>query len=305
MEEDGFSSLINNISLAEFIGGAEPDNAIMSYIGYGLYDVKAVSGENYSYTGKCDINGTPVDVYITVGSDGKINRVYRVDGTNEIDVGGTTIDGVDSLLNNVTKKLALPDLMDVKSTDGNIMTFLAFGITKDGDSYYYHLDGKTYLCDITVDSDNVILSATYTDSEGTKVVEKTKVDEVSTKINQMMDELTVKDIVDNWEASSKLLEKVGNSTINSISSIMDDIYLTDVMDVDAPTEDNTNAIMLYLSYGLTKVTATNNEGLFTATYSQYEEVTENNKEGIYSCHRRGLCPRKRQQNFRSLLLEVR
>jgi hypothetical protein len=292
MKDGGMSDLINGITLSTFIE-AQADNAILSYLGYGVYDMQAQNGSDYQYVAKYDVSGEPYTCYLTV-KDGVISGGYYYEnntlGEKKVAMSGTTIADVTNMIDGVTDKLALSDFMDISVTDSNIMTFIAFGITQDNGVAYYHIpagngaEAQTVVCQL-VTSGSVIKGATYQLNGTTYDVNKTKINDVSGMITRVMDELPIHDVVDGWNNENELMRKIGNYTINNVSNALDDLVITDVMDLDAPTAEEKNAIMIYLAYGVSDINVVEGQSYaFTASFegkTVYGETADGKVTRIY------------------------
>ena len=112
----------NDLTLADFIdvtvgGEDKTSETVLSYVVYGLTDIKSNSGtaagESYTHTGVYHaVSGEEERCYI-VCSEGKITKVFLdKEGTPE-EVSGTKINDVTGRVNGITKDLTIGELMDV------------------------------------------------------------------------------------------------------------------------------------------------------------------------------------------------
>ena len=123
-----FEGIINGLELAAIMD-VSPDNTIMSYLGYGLVDVKAVTGETYAYTAvyrPLKTEGEPVkadvDCFVEA-SEGKITRIYYTDGGESSDICGTTVSEVSARIDGVMSDIKIGSLMTISDDNKMLKKF--------------------------------------------------------------------------------------------------------------------------------------------------------------------------------------
>ena len=120
------TTLTDNLTI-DVLMDVDPDDAIMTYIGYGVYDIEKVDGQTgYSHVGKYDvvIDSVPVtkDVYIASETDGGgITSVWYMDGENKVTVKGTKIDAVPDRVSTLKDKLTIGEIITVDSSSTMIL----------------------------------------------------------------------------------------------------------------------------------------------------------------------------------------
>lgn len=123
------TTLTDNLTI-DVLMDVDPDDAIMTYIGYGVYDIEKVDGQTgYSHVGKYDVvsdSGTVAkDVYIASETDGgsnaKITSVWYMDSENKVTVNGTKIDAVPNRVSTLKDKLTIGEIITVDSSSTMIL----------------------------------------------------------------------------------------------------------------------------------------------------------------------------------------
>lgn len=288
---DGVADAVDDIKITSVMQ-VKADNAIMAYLAYGVTDLIKVNAT--TYTGKVDGE----EVTVTVDGEENITLVER--NSDHSVVPGTSIEDISSRLENITKDVALTDVMDVEPTvfdsegnivtNNNIMTFIAFSVSDVsyvGGEYYgtynvYNEDGSLaheYYCKIIVGSDGFIDYIVYdtnsylTHPYGGGIYEstgvKTKIDDVPDMINRLTKTLRIKDIVE-IDRDNKLMVKLGEYKIDEVGNAIDEFELPDAITIDA-----TDPIMLYLGYGITDLTADSGSGYtHTGKYTYTVDLVE-------------------------------
>lgn len=256
----GVGALVDELTLPDVMD-IPADNKIMAYLAYGITEI---DGTNAKHNGE-DVVLTIQDDYIT----GVTKNGEPVEGTGINEVGGKVDELTKTLkikdlidtstqsgklmdkigdctiadVGNVVNELTLPDVMDIPA-DNAIMAFLAYGITEiDGTSAKLNGEAVT----LTIVGDNI----TEVTKDG-ESVPGTKIEAVGGKVNELTTTLKIKDIV-NKTGSSKLMQKIGECTISSVSDVVNDLTLPDVIDIPA-----NSAIIVYLAYGINEVNAETN-----------------------------------------------
>ncbi|MGN0814575.1 MAG: hypothetical protein ACI4MH_05015 [Candidatus Coproplasma sp.] len=285
---DGISDMVDGIKITSIMQ-VEADNAIMSYLAYGLTDMVKV--DDATYTGK--VSGE--DVTVKVDSEGNILSVVKGDGTY---VSGTSIDDISTRLDNITADLALADVMTIEPSafdsegniteNNNIMTFLAFSVSDvsysageySGVYNVYGSDGTWlagYPCKLIIEGDGISYVIYDSDDDGVyeSVGVKTKIDGVSDQISRLTDTMRIKDIIE-IDKDNKLMVKLGEYKLNEVGDAIDDFELADAIDIDA-----TDPLMLYIGYGITELEAEAGTGY--THKGNYVCIEEDGSETVYEC----------------------
>ncbi|MGN0806598.1 MAG: hypothetical protein ACI4MC_06120 [Candidatus Coproplasma sp.] len=253
---DGVSDRLDNImdvlTLPDFLD-IDATDAIMAYLGYGVYDVVENAGENngntYTHTGTYDSGSTEVPVYIaTDDSTGTpvITSVWLADGTA---VSGTKISNVSDRLENISDTIAVTEFIGVDPTDA-ILAYMGYGINNVtaetgtdslGNGYTYKATYKDeydveFDCYITVDGEGEIDEVWYIDGGVKVAVKGTKIGAVSDRISSLKDSLTIGEIITVDESSSKILQALKDTTVNSLDAKIKTLTVSDVL-----TEEQINA----------------------------------------------------------------
>lgn len=120
------TTLTDNLTI-DVLMDVDAEDAIMTYIGYGVYDIEKVDGQTgYSHVGKYDvvIDSVPVtkDVYIATDTDGEgITSVWYMDSENKVTVNGTKIDAVPNRVSTLKDKLTIGEIITVDSSSTMIL----------------------------------------------------------------------------------------------------------------------------------------------------------------------------------------
>ena len=279
------NQLIGDLDITILTGPvAIEDNNLMAYIVYGISDIRANGDGTYSAVYSAGGENEACTVY--VNESGNIASVVRdSDGSP---VRPATKDDIDDRLNGITDALTLADFVSVtpshtgadgRAVNNNIMLFTVYSATmqpgeamtdengvyysgtyhdENGDSYsarIYVKDGSLPVSEQSVS--HVVYSVdgglTYT-ADGAL----TSISEVEGQINRLADVLTIGDII-SIDPEDRLMSKLGSYTINNISAAMDEIVVSDAVDVD-PADD----IIMYVAFGVTDVYEQN--GRWYGTY---------------------------------------
>lgn len=247
---NGVSDRVNGITdvlaLPDFID-VDPEESILSYIGYGIYDVEANAGINgdkdYQYTATYDKNGTPVTAYIateTKAGKTKITSVWTDDGN----VSGTKINDVSDRLDTITDVLTIDEFMDIKPSD-SIMAYMGYGVNKCtaqtgtdslGNAYDYTAKytpaGATEPvdCYIKTNADGFAESAWYIEGGVKKTVKGTKIGAVPDRISDLQNTLTIGELIEVTDESSMILKAIQDTTIGGLDERIDTLTVSDVLD---------------------------------------------------------------------------
>ena len=225
------------------------DDAIMSYLGYGLSQVIEEAGDGYTHVGKCDVfqSGTTVEVdaYISTDSDGIVTSVwyYSSDGA-KMNVRGTSINEISDRLSSLTDKLTLPAVLDIEA-DQSITMYIGYGITgakKEAgelNGYAYSYTGKytpegadePVTCYIATDENDVVKSAWYFVDGVKKAVRGTIVADVPKKIEGISNELTLADVMDISEDDT-IMWALRDSKICDIGKNVKTLKLKDIISAE-------------------------------------------------------------------------
>ncbi|MGN0811882.1 MAG: hypothetical protein ACI4MQ_00020 [Candidatus Coproplasma sp.] len=269
---DRVNNIMDVISIPDLMD-INPEEAIMTYLGYGVYDVEAKSGTDgngkaYTYVANYKDGDTEIPVYIstkTVDAKQVIDSVWKADGTT---IGGTKANDVSDLLNNVDQALSVTEFIDVKATDA-IMTYVGYGVygiesTAGGYVGKYEKGGVELSVSITVDGSDIITSVV---DENGEAVAGTKIGEMPDRISSLQDKLTIGDIIEVNSSSSLVLQAIAGSTINGLNDKINTLTIGDVVEVN----DDSSMILKAL-----KDTTINglNDKINTLTIGDVVEVTD-------------------------------
>ena len=218
------------------------DDAILSYLGYGMWGVTAQSGAGYSHMAKCEIKDeasgekSEVDVYIKTDAEGYVNEVwYEKDGFKTA-VHGTTVSGLSDRISSLTDKLTLPDVLDIKA-DQSITAYVGYGIThiaevtgkEHSHEAKYNLNGTEVDCYITTDDNGKITSVWYMDGESKKYISGTSISKLPERIDGISNDLTLSDVMDISEDDS-ILWALKDSKISELGADVKKLKIKDVLD---------------------------------------------------------------------------
>ena len=260
------------------------DDAITAYIGYGITDIapeaNTIAGKTYNYTATrhyTDENGSKLTekVFIAADGEGNITAVADKDGQN---ISAASADELTDRINGITEDLALGQFMDVEVSymdangdiqNNNIMLFTAFSVTMstedvdagrspegyyNGSYHYFDENDEEHIYDARIYTKaaeegggaDIVSYVEYL--SGTEWVRAggTTVDGTADQIGRLTSALTIGDVVTVTEDDGRLMNKLAGYKIDEISDAIDELYLSDAIDVD-PEED----IMLYVAFGVT------------------------------------------------------
>ena len=283
---DGVADAINDFEVAEIVN-IKPDDAVMMlYLAFG---VTSVSEENGVYTARkgdltvyfktrVDDNGETYldsiysDAELSVRLDGtKINNVgAQISGlTKEVKLGELIkLEGKSPIIElikdstlenvgNVISDLTLPDVVKIP-VNNIILAYIGYGITEvDKEAKTAVHNGQKVI--LTVDEDGNIVGV----SENGVQLKGTKIDDIDDRINYLMSDLTVGELLPELnDSNNKLVKRIAASKLNGIGEIVNNLTVVEVVDVPAD-----NAIMAYLAYGITEVNVDEN-GKGTAMFGE-------------------------------------
>lgn len=246
------SEIADNLSVTVLID-VKPDDAIMSYIGYGITNAREESGEiggkSYDYVGKYKLgDGSSVVCYMATGSDGKVASAWYMDGANAVKIESTTVNTLSDRVSGLTENLTLGGVVDIKA-DNAIMAYMGYGITnivaQQGDGYSYTGKYGMETCYIKTqtqeDGSEKIVSVWYQDLEGNRIyLDGTTIDGISDRIDGIKSDLTIGEIMgDSLTEDNKILWALRTSTINSLGDDVGQLTLSQVIDID---ENSSNVL---------------------------------------------------------------
>lgn len=204
---DRISSVTDKLALPNVLK-IKADEAITLFVGYGVYDVFAQDGKDYTHVGKLEVKQggetVEVNVFIDSDEDGYVTKVwyYSSEG-KKITVSGTAIDEVSEVISSVTKKLTLPNFLKIKA-DESITLYVGYGVysvhEEVGEGYKYvgkydiEQDGETSAVDVFIDTDEegYVTKVWYYSSEEEKInISGTAIEDVSETISSVTDKLTL------------------------------------------------------------------------------------------------------------------
>ncbi|MCD8373386.1 MAG: hypothetical protein LUD27_08830 [Clostridia bacterium] len=276
---DGLGDFLETLTLADAIGEVEIEGdsaTIMMYVVYGISDLTENNGvytATYNKYSDSDDNasydGQTVYVNVETNSSGKevITGVYA-DTAYTTEITGTPVNNVSDRMNGVMDILTLADVIDDVDSSSVIMTYLVYGLS-DVDTtactavYHtygadatedpaYDYNGQTVY--ITVENGNI--TGVYADSGHTTALKATPVANASDRIDGVMNDLTIGDLVPSLaNSTSNINKKIAASTINGITDVIDTLTIVDAIG-DVSTEGDSAAIMMYLSYGISGLSET-------------------------------------------------
>ena len=219
-------------------------DAIMCYIGYGLFNVIPEKGKGYTHVGKCDVvteEGTvEKDVFIATDKNGIITDVWYPDGEQTVRVGGTKVNKVSTRITELTNRLALPDVIDIKA-DQKITVYIGYGITgvnkvEDAEGLDYTHTGsytpagadEPVTCYMATDENGKITSAWYMVDGAKKYIVGTPIKKTPEKIETISEDLTLADVM-NISKDDKILWALRDSKINKIGENVGKLKINQVL----------------------------------------------------------------------------
>ncbi len=249
---NGISDRVNNItdvlSLPDFID-VDPEESILAYLGYGIYDIEAqtgnADGRDYQYVATYKKNGVEMPVYIAAENNGGKRNIISVWSAGG-NIGGTKIDQVSDRLDTITDVLTITEFVDIDPSDA-IMAYMGYGVNKCeqvsgtdalGNHYDYKCKytpagGTETECYISLDAQNNAESVWYVDGGVKKTVRGTKISDVPDRINNLQNTLTIGEIitVDDNNASM-ILKAIKDTTIGGLDERIKVLTVSDVLEDD-------------------------------------------------------------------------
>ena len=267
------NDLIENVDISVLTGAVTVDDTLMAYMVYGITDI-VDTGDGYTAVYHGD--DATYNCTIEVNENNEIMTVTLENGDR---VYGATLDQLTERLDDAMTTLSLSDLLTVgpsyTDADGtvhnnNIMMFITFSATMKADAeitadgwyagIYYDendqpCDARIYVDDpLAEPADRKVTRVEYTtDGVTWQAGQKTVVDSVSDQVSRLTNVLTIADIID-IDPDDRLMSKLGDYTINTIGEAIDNICISDAVNV-TPTDE----IMLYVAFGVTDVYEQNGE----------------------------------------------
>lgn len=263
--------LNGNIDLSGLIDGLEistildidPDDAILSYLGYGLTSVRPSEGEDYTYTGKYKTDeGETLTCYIAVDEAGYISSVYYYEGESKVFLAGTLVKDISERISSLTDNLYVSDIIDINPStfdeEGNtvsnnaIMLYIAFSVTDlkptDEPLVYtgvYH----TYITETFEDEEgneitvrravayDCLVYTALTENGGEYVTgvfgtdgeefAQTTIGGIADQTSGVADALTLGDLL-TIDSSNKVLYAIRNSTLNGIPDAISNLAIQQI-----------------------------------------------------------------------------
>lgn len=239
------SNITNVLSLPDFMD-IDPEESILAYLGYGIYDVEKQSGtydgREYNYTASYDDNGNTVTAYVaSEEKDGqtRITAVWCENGN----IPGTKIDGVSDRLDTITDVLAITDFLDIDPSDA-IMLYIGYGVNgcdavngtdSLGNAYAYTCkytpDGASEAVDCYISVSEGYADEIWYIADGAKqTVKGTKISAISDRVSNLQNTLTIGEIITVEEDSSKMLQAIKDTTIGGLDDRINELTVSDVLD---------------------------------------------------------------------------
>lgn len=270
---------INSLEISDLVD-VRLDDKVMVFFAYGLSGL--TQNEDGGYTAVYKLGDEDIPAIVTVEDD-KITAVTDVDGNP---LAGLTVENVST----ISDKIDVSVFLDV-SVDNKVVAYIAYGITgitagEDGSYTAVYKSGSADGEEPAVTTDvpvivevkeNAIISVKTEEGE---LISAANVSELSDRVDGMFDDLQLCDLIE--VGDNKILQRLGNYTLNTVSEGIDEIEITDVMDVPSDS-----ALLPYIAYGLTKVDAVNKTALIKdetgISKTVYLDIDEEGKNitGVY------------------------
>ena len=235
-----FGEKVNGLELGAFLEVDPFENSMLLYFAYGLTGLSESADSQGRYTATYKLGEEDIPVYVTI-ENGKIDKITNAETGEELP--GTTVGSINSTIDNIEISI----FVEV-TTDNGILPYLAYGITgiKEEDGVWTAtLNGEE--CTLNVDPDGKILSVT--NNVTGKPVPAAGINDLSGRVNGVMDNLTIGDIID--VEGNKILEQLAESKISELSTAVNTLEISGLIEI--PTD---NKILAYLAYGITEINGT-------------------------------------------------
>lgn len=243
------SEIADNLSVTVLID-VKPDDAIMSYIGYGITNLReesgSIGGREYDHVGKYAAEGgESVVCYVASAADGKISSAWYMQGGVATDIFATTVNTLSDRVTTLTENLTIGGVADI-TADNAIMAYMGYGVTNlvaaEGEDYSYTgkyktADGAIFDCFVrTVTDENgkeKIVAVWYEDGGERVYPDGTPVNGISDRIDGIKKDLTLGEIMgSSLTEEDKILWALRHSTVESLGDDVGQLYLSDVIDID-------------------------------------------------------------------------
>lgn len=233
-----FDELVEDVDLSAIVTNVAPDNDIMAYLVYKIYDLTpAGAGEGYTATYDDGNGGKAVRVTVENNS---IKGVYASDGTP---MDGVKVKDVAAL----AKNMPISTVMDIKADDA-ISSYIGYGLysvkkAEDGSvdalGNAYGYTGKVKLgdeekecyisCVTSSEGDPVINSVWYTEEDERVTVKGTKVGGVSARVDGFTADLTVGEILGLNSSDNALMQAIKDTKINGLEDKVKELTVDEVV----------------------------------------------------------------------------
>lgn len=250
------SEIADNLSVTVLID-VKPDDAVMSYIGYGITNLLEesgnIGGRSYDFVGKYRLDDkSHVVCYIATDADGRISSAWYMDGSKAVDIQSSTVNNLSDRISGLTEDLTLGGVVDI-TVDNPIMAYMGYGVTNivaaQGEGYSYkgmYGNQECYIKTVTDENGKDKITAVWYVDNGNKVyIGGTTIDGVPDRIDGIKNDLTIAEIMgDSLTSDNKILWGLRHYKINNLSDGVGNLVLSDVIDID----DNSSNILKQLKY---------------------------------------------------------
>ena len=250
------SEIADNLSVTVLID-VKPDDAVMSYIGYGITNLLEesgnIGGRSYDFVGKYRLDDkSHVVCYIATDADGRISSAWYMDGSKAVDIQSSTVNNLSDRISGLTEDLTLGGVVDI-TVDNPIMAYMGYGVTNivaaQGEGYSYkgmYGNQECYIKTVTDENGKDKITAVWYVDNGNKVyIDGTTIDGVPDRIDGIKNDLTIAEIMgDSLTSDNKILWGLRHYKINNLSDGVGNLVLSDVIDID----DNSSNILKQLKY---------------------------------------------------------
>lgn len=250
------SEIADNLSVTVLID-VKPDDAVMSYIGYGITNLLEesgnIGGRSYDFVGKYRLDDkSHVVCYIATDADGRISSAWYMDGSKAVDIQSSTVNNLSDRISGLTEDLTLGGVVDI-TVDNPIMAYMGYGVTNivaaQGEGYSHkgmYGNQECYIKTVTDENGKDKITAVWYVDNGNKVyIDGTTIDGVPDRIDGIKNDLTIAEIMgDSLTSENKILWGLRHYKINNLSDGVGNLVLSDVIDID----DNSSNILKQLKY---------------------------------------------------------